>query len=147
MTCHLDESKKIYLTTYSVRTKSKGKKNVMVLSTMLPLQGVTIDGGKKKPAKIKFYDFMKGRTNIVDQINDFHTCRTQTYRWDLVLFYILDTIKTNSKTVWCLKNNKNISSCKLFQIGWDLANSLVKPFIENRCINGQTKSFKKSKMF
>ena len=73
----------------------------------------------------------------MDQINDFHTCRTQTYRWDLVvLFYILDTIKTNSKTVWCLKNNKDTSSCKSFQIGWDLVNSLVKPFIENRCING-----------
>ena len=79
----------------------------MVLSTMLPLQGVTIDGGKKKPAKIKFYDFMKGRTNILDQINDFHTCRTQTYRWDLVvLFYILDTIKTNSKTVVFEKQQK-----------------------------------------
>ena len=135
--CHLDESKKIYLTAYSVRTKLKGKKNVMVLSTMRPLQGVTIDDGKKKPAIIKFYDFTKGGTDIVDQINDFHTCRTQTYRWDLVvLFYILDTIKTNSKTVWCLKNNKDISSSESFQIGWDLANSLVKPFIENRCING-----------
>ena len=136
VTCHLDESKKIYLTTYSVRTKSKGKKNVMVLSTMRPLQGVTIDDGKKKPAIIKFYDFTKGGTDIVDQINDFHTCCTQTYRWDLVLFYILDTIKTNSKTVWCLKNKKDISICKSFQIVWDLANSFVKPFIENRCING-----------
>ena len=38
--------------------------------------------------------------------------------------------------MWCLKNNKDISSCKSFQIGWDLANSLVNPFIENRCING-----------
>ena len=45
----------------------------MVLSTMRPLQGVTIDDGKKKPAIIKFYDFTKGGTDIVDQINDFHT--------------------------------------------------------------------------
>ena len=104
---------------------------------MRPLQGVSIDDGKKKPAIIKFYDFTKGGTDIIDQVNDFHTCRTQTYRWDLVvLFYILDTIKTNSKTVWCLKNNKDISICKSFQIGWDLANSLVQPFIENQCING-----------
>ena len=80
VTCHLDESKKIYLTTYSVRTKSNGKKSVMVLSTMRPLQGVTIDDGKKKPVIIKFYDSTKGGTDIVDQINDFHTCRTQTYR-------------------------------------------------------------------
>ena len=43
VTYHLDKSKKIYLKTYSVRTKSKGKKNFMVLSTMRPLQGVTID--------------------------------------------------------------------------------------------------------
>ena len=104
---------------------------------MQPLQGVTIDDGKKKPSIIKFYDFTKGGTDIVDQINDFYTCRSQSYRWDLVvLFYILDTVRTNAKTVWCLKNKKDLSKINSFRFGWDLANSLVKPFIESRCING-----------
>lgn len=48
---------KITFTSYVVKTKSKGKKNIVVLSTMEPLLGVTKDDDKFKPAIIKFYDF------------------------------------------------------------------------------------------
>jgi hypothetical protein len=58
---------KFTLHSYVVQTKSKGKKNVLVLSTMAPLFGTTIDDGKDKPAILKFYDFSKGGTDIVEQ--------------------------------------------------------------------------------
>ena len=53
------DTQKITLTSYCVKTKSKGLKNIVVLSTMPPLLGVTKDDGKVKPAIIKFYDFSK----------------------------------------------------------------------------------------
>ena len=98
-TCHVDFSGNLYLTSYAVRTKSKGKKNILVLSTMRSLPGGTRDDGYHKPAIIKLYDFTKGGTDIVDQLNDYHTCRSCTFSWDVVaLFYMLDTIRVNSKT-------------------------------------------------
>ena len=43
-TCHFEkEDKDLCLMSYTVRTKSKGKKNVLILSTMRPLHGVTKD--------------------------------------------------------------------------------------------------------
>ena len=101
VTCHVDSSGNLYLTSYAVRTKSKGKKNVLVLSTMRPLPGATRDDGYHKPTIIKLYDFTKGGTDIVDQLNYCHTRRSRTFIWDVVaLFYMLDTIRVNSKTIW-----------------------------------------------
>lgn len=54
---------KMSLHSYVVNTKSKGVKNVMLLSTLPPLLGTTIDDGKGKPALIKLYDFTKGVDN------------------------------------------------------------------------------------
>lgn len=56
------------LLSYTVKTKSKGAKNVLILSTMRPIHGVTKDDAKK-PALYKF-----GETDIVDQMNDFYSC-------------------------------------------------------------------------
>ena len=106
VTCHVEsEDKNMYLATYAVKTKSTGRKNVFMLSTMRPMGGITKDDKKFKPAIFKFYDFTKGGTDIVDQLNDYYTCRSGTNRWDLVaLFYMLDTARVNCKTDWCLKN-------------------------------------------
>ena len=46
---------------YVVQTKSKGAKNVLLLSTFDPYLGVTKDDGKKKPAIYKVYDYTKGQ--------------------------------------------------------------------------------------
>ena len=53
-----------------VKTKSSGKKNVLVMSTFDPIPDITRDDGKAKPAIIKFYDHTKGGTGIMDQISD-----------------------------------------------------------------------------
>ena len=55
------------LCTYTPKYRSKEKKNVLVLSTMRPLMGITRDDEKQKPAIIKFYDFTKGGTYVRDQ--------------------------------------------------------------------------------
>lgn len=69
------------------------KRNILVLSVMQPLDGVSRDDGYREPAIIKFYDFTKGGTDVVDQLNDCHTYQSQVFTWDAVaLLYMLDTI-------------------------------------------------------
>ena len=57
---------KLVLHSYVVPTKSSGKRNVLLLSTVQPILGVTKDDGKKKPAIYKLYDFTKGGTDVMD---------------------------------------------------------------------------------
>ena len=53
------EKGKLVLVSYVVPTKSKGLKNIVVLTTRPPLLGITKDDEKFKPAIIKFYDISK----------------------------------------------------------------------------------------
>ena len=94
-TCHFEKEKKnIFPTSYTVKIKSRGKKNVVLLSTSRPLPGKTIDDGKEKTQKIKFYDFTKGGRDIVDQLNDYYTTRSKSCCWVMVaLSYMLDTVR------------------------------------------------------
>ena len=79
-------------TSYVTKT-SKGKKNAIVLSTIEPLLGTTIDDDKCKPAIIKFYNFTKGGTDIIDQKMGYYTAKTMSRRWTMVAFaYLLDII-------------------------------------------------------
>ena len=104
---------------------------------MRPIPGITKDDGKSKPAITRFYDFTKGGTNIVDQLNDYCSCRARTKRCDLLsVFYILDTVRVNTKAVWCLKNALDIKKTNTFKFSWNFSSQLTKPFIENRQING-----------
>ena len=57
--CHIESKEKNLYITYSVKTKSTGRKKVLMLSTMRPISGITKDDGKSKPAIMKFYDFTK----------------------------------------------------------------------------------------
>ena len=48
---------------------------------------------KKKPAIIKFYDFTKRGTYIIDQRMGYYTCKTKSRKWTVSAFsYLLDTI-------------------------------------------------------
>ena len=91
VTCYYESIKKdLCLFSYTVKTKSSGKKNVLFLFTMRPLNGITRDGNERKSGIYKFYDFIKGVTDIVDQLNEYYTM-SQSNRWDLGGFcYILD---------------------------------------------------------
>ena len=149
-TCNFEKEKKnICLTSYTVKTKPKGKKNVNVLSTSIPWRGKAIDDGKEKPKLIKFFHFTEGRTDIVDQLNDYCTTRSNFCRWVMVaLLYMLDTARVNGKTVWCLKNNSDISSTSSYDFRWILAKVLALPHVQQRSLNGLASSVQlKIKMF
>ena len=149
-TCYFEKEKKnICLTFYTVKTKSKGKKNVVVLSTSRPLHGKTIDDGKGQPQIIKFYDLTKSRTGIVDQLNDYCTTKSKSCRWVMVaLSYMLDTTRVNGKTVRCLKNDSDISSTSSYDFSWNLAKALALPHVQRRSLNGLASSVQlKIKMF
>ena len=47
----------------------------------------TIDDGKEKLQIIKFYYFTKGRTDMVDQMNDYYTTRSKSCRWVMSALY------------------------------------------------------------
>ena len=71
----------------------------------------TIVDGKEKPQIIKFYDFIKGGTDIVEQLKNYYSTRSKSCRWVIVaLSYMVDTARVNGKTVWCLNNDSDISS-------------------------------------
>ena len=122
VTIHFEEEKKdLALMSYNVKTKSKGKKNVLMLTTMRPCLGVTKDDGKEKPALYKLYDFTKGGTDIVDQNISYYTSKAKSVKWKMVAFYfMLDTARVNSQTILALKEKKDARKTNSFEIGFCL---------------------------
>ena len=107
-----------------------------MLSTSSPLQSKTIDDGKEKSRIIKFYDFTKGGKDIVYHLNDHCTARSKSYCWVMVaLSYMLYTARFNWKTVWCLKNDSDISSTSSYDFDWNLAKALALPHVQRQSLN------------
>ena len=69
----------LILSTYVVKTATV-KKNVLLLSTLRPILGTTMDDNRDKLAQYKLYDFTKGGTDIVDQRMGFHTSKPKSRR-------------------------------------------------------------------
>ena len=67
------------LSTYTTKSKLKARKNVLVLSIMKPLMGIT--------AIIKFYDFTKGGTDVMDQKISKYSCKLLTHCWTMIHFF------------------------------------------------------------
>ena len=122
---------------YTVKTKSSGKKNVLLLSTMQPFPGITKDDNKQESPIYKFYDFTKGSVDIVNQLNNFYTTRSKSKRWDiLTMFYILDKIRVYSKILFCIKPKLDIKKEDTFSVTYKLVKSLGYSFIKQRSLNG-----------
>ena len=137
-TCHFEIDKNdLCLSSYTLQTKSKGKKNVVILSTTRPMHSCTKDDNKSKPQIFKFYDFTKGGTDIVDQMNDYFTTRAKSLRWVMiVLYYMLDTARVNAKTIGCIKSRIDHHKLKSYNFDWDLAKTLTAPHVIRRDVNG-----------
>ena len=58
--------KQAVLHSYVFPTKSSRQRNVLLLSTVELILGVTIDYDKKKPAICKLYDFTKTDTDVME---------------------------------------------------------------------------------
>lgn len=132
-------NRNLSLHSYVVKTKSTGPRNVLLLTTMKPILGVTKDDGKCKPAIYKLYDFTKGGTDIVDQRSQIYTCKAKSHRWTLVAFYyLLDTCRINSSTLAAMNEGMNPRLKDSFEFGWGLAEDLTRPFIQQRPVRGLT---------
>ena len=115
----------------------KREKNVVIVSTRHPLHCCTKDDQKSKPQISKFYDFTKGGTDIVDQMNDYFITRVKSLRWVMiVLYYMLDTTRVNAKSIWCIKEGIDFNRIKSYDFGWDLAKCLAMPHVTRRNLNG-----------
>ena len=126
------------ISNYTVKT-SKGKKAVIVLSTLNPIRGVTIDDEKKKPALYKLYDFTKGGTDIVDQKMGFYSTKAKSRKWTMVAFcYLLDTLRVNSITLFSLNKQLKEKKGESFEHGYNLAEQLILPQIIRRSRKGLT---------
>ena len=95
------------VTSYVVNTKFPGKRNVLALSTLNPIFGLTKDDGKSKPAIRKFYDFTKSGIDIVGQIMGKHTVKPKSSKWTIAAFsYLLDVACVNASALSRM-NNQN----------------------------------------
>ena len=118
---------------YVVSTKSSGKRNVLVLSALKPILGLTKDDGKSKPTIIKFYDFTKGGTDIVDQIMGKHSIKPKSSKWAIAAFsYIFDVACVNASIQLRMNNqNKPMQQSNSFEFGWEIAMSLIRPQLQH----------------
>ena len=96
------------MASYVVNTKSSGKPNVLVLATANTILGVTKYDGKSKPAIIKFYDYTKRDTDIVDQKMGKHSVKPKSSKWTVCAFsYILDITRVNAAMLSRLNDSKS----------------------------------------
>ena len=79
--------KKVNLNFYVVSTKSSGKRNVLMLSTVHPILRLSKDI-KPKPALYELYDFTNGATDIVDQRMSFYSCIPKSRKWTINVAFI-----------------------------------------------------------
>ena len=112
---------------------SKGLKNILLLSSLPPILGITKDDGKHKPALLKFYDFSKGGTDIIDQRMGMYSVNTKSKRWMVSGFsYILDTIRVNSQTVFAMSKKNDPRKLESFTFAFELVRQLIIPHIITR---------------
>ena len=99
-----DEKSPLSISPYVAKT-SKGKKNVILLSTASPILGIRKDG-KSKLGIYKVYDFTKGGTDIIDQRIGFYTCKPKSRKWTMTLFsYVVDMARVKMSTTFALQKN------------------------------------------
>ena len=108
--------------------KKSGKKNIIALTTMHDKVKVTNDQRCKLHVLV-MYDHTKGGVDVVDLISTHHLTRIKSKRWPLNAFaFILDTVRTNAKTI--LADNK--SSFSNFEFTYQLGKALVLPIVQRR---------------
>ena len=79
----------------------KKNKTVILFSTVPHGISIVEEDPKTRPEIIKFYNETKIGVDLVDQIIQTYTCKRQTRRWPLILFYnVLDIAALNAHTVF-----------------------------------------------
>ena len=95
------------MTSLTVNTRTSGKQNVLVLATTNPIVGGTKDSSKSKAAYIKFCDYNRGCTDIVNEKMGKYSFEPKSSKWTVAAFsYILDIAHVNAPTLSILNSNK-----------------------------------------
>ena len=122
---------------YKDNKQKKKLKNVLVLSSVQPLLGITKDDGKKKPAIIKLYDFTKIGTDIVDQRNERGSTKSKSNKWTKVAFsYVLDVSRNNALVVFSKATNVEVKKVNTFEFSMNLVKELITAHIQRRSLDG-----------
>ena len=119
-TVYEENKGKLSITSHVVKTKSKGRKNIILLATQPPLRGVTKDDNCEKTAIIKWYDFTKIGTDAVDQRNAKYTTKTMSKRWSQVGFAY------NAMVIWAVANGKSPKKVDTFYFTMAFGDALLK---------------------
>lgn len=113
--------------------RKKGKV-VVLLSTMHQNKMLDENSEKKKPEIITFYNKSKGGVDLVDQMVGTYTCKRQTQRWPMVLWYnMLDVATLNAYSIFKAQhpNDKGgIPERRLFLR--ELSRELILPQMQQR---------------
>ncbi len=109
-----------------VKKKSGQAHNVLVISTMYPILGLTKDN--KKPAIVNLYNVTMGGTDIVDLLMTHKTVRWKSNRWNMSAFaFMLDTAVVNANTIAGLHDGMTKPDTRDFR--YELVAQLVLPHI------------------
>jgi hypothetical protein len=112
-----------------VKKKSGKLNNVLLISTVVPILGLTKDN--QKPALTNLYNITMGGTDIVDQLIAHKTVRWKSDRWTMSpLAYMLDTAAVNANTIAGLQEGKKKPDTREFR--YQLVADLVIPHIRRR---------------
>ena len=124
-----------------MNTKSSGKRNILLLSTMHPILGTANDNLQLKPAIYKLYDYTKGNTDIIDQQMNFYSSKAKSCHWIMTAFaYILNTCRVNTSTLIALNQSIEPYNTNSFDFGITLVLQLVRLFVVLRSKWGLSKS-------
>ena len=132
------ENKKGRLVLHSdvVKTKSTDLRNVLLLSTVQPILGVS-KNPKRKSSIYKLYDYAKGGTDMVDQRVGTYSCHTKSRRWIVAAFaYVLDFSRVNVSTIVALNKGHDPQKQKSFEFVLNLVSGLILRQIKQRQLTG-----------
>lgn len=122
--------------TMLVSYKSGAKKNVIILSSMHSDSTIVVNRHNKElPEVVSFYNSTKGGVDTMDLMAHTVSCKRQTKRWPMVMFYnILDVGSIAASVVYSEKYpTEKISQTdnrRKFQL--NIAKDLILPQIEKR---------------
>jgi len=131
-TWHYNYNSNICIHSEITKKKSGKINNVIVISSMTTIQGLTKD--TRKPAVTCLYNVTMGGTDVVDLIMSHNSVRWKSNRWTMsTLAYLLDTAAVNSNTLSGLHPGKTKPKAREFRL--ELVADLVLPHMRRRLEN------------
>ena len=113
-----------------VDKKKASKKNVVMLTTIHTSVSVAKDQ-LVMPNVHTFYDHTKEGVDVMDLVSTHNTTKMKNRRWPIsALAFVLDTVRTNAKTI--LAESSNPATPSLFEFTYTLGRVLVLPHIQRR---------------